>query len=382
MESVLIATDNKGIGSDVQKSLVACLGKDMDAVLCSMSEASKKAQEKKPSALLIDVQNLSSAALPFIEANASSPNPLRIVGLGEPSDVGLVMKLIRLGVKDYLHYPVSEEEIRNIFHAASNVKMMPEKDGCKIITFYGPKGGSGVTFLAMNVGVALAKKHNAKVVLCDFSYQCGDIATYLNLEPAYTLRDIADNDHLLDSSFVEGTMVQHKSGVRVIAGPRENQEPLNQDHVHVLKSLIQVLRSSCDYLVLDGGRTNPALLQYLMSESTGLFLIGNPDVASFKGLISVYNKLRGLHYPTEKISIVMNRHNSKNHIETKVFEKATRHPIDFYIPNNFSLCIEAVNTGQSVFEIDSKSDLAGKISDMARFIAKTDHAQQMQSARG
>ena len=96
--------------------------------------------------------------------------------------------------------------------------------------------------------------------------------------------------------------------------------------------------------------------------------MGNPDVVSLKGLIALFNKLKALHYDTQKIKVLINRHNSKNKIDAKEFENMTKHSITSNLPNNYMLCIEAVNSGQPLSTVNPRGDLSKKIEELADII--------------
>ena len=289
---------------------------------------------------------------------------------GQGLDLDLVLKLIRSGAKDFLTLPFREEEVRMLFSrlaAAVPQTEEPTKLG-KIITLFSPKGGTGVTLVSANLGAALAKKKPHRVAVCDLSNPLGDIGTYLNLTPQYTIRDLIDNYQLLDTSLLEGVMVEHPSGIHVLAAPHEDQEPLSSMHLKELRTIFLLLRQSFDFILIDAGHTDPSLTQLALMECDLILLLGNLDLPSLKGLVSSYTKLLRLHYDPEKIKIIINRYNSKNQLDLKEFEKKVRHPISARLPNNYSLCVEAINTGRPLSEIHENSDLVKQIAELARSI--------------
>lgn len=330
-------------------------------------------------AVLIDLVHSSSQALIVVQKIQGLSSVPKIIGAGEPQDVPHLMKFIKHGVKDFLTIPFDDDEIRELIKKlgassgsdGQEPAPLPKEKEAKIITFSSPKGGAGVTLLTANLSVILASHYKNRVVVCDLASQCGDIATYLNLSPHYTVRDIIDNSHLMDTSFLEGCLLSHVSGVKILAAPAENQEALSPDNLPALKSIFSLLKKSFDIILVDSSHLAPPLSQYVASNSDLVFLVGNPDVVSLKGLVGAFNKLREMHYDAQRIKVLINRHNSKSQIDGDEFEKMTRHPIAAYLPNNFMLCIEAVNTGQPITHIQEKSDLAKKISELAGLILRS-----------
>ena len=156
-------------------------------------------------------------------------------------------------------------------------------------------------------------------------------------------------------------MLLHESGVKILAAPRPDQAPLSADLIHPIRILLALLKKNYSTVLVDAGALNPALLQLVMSESDGIYLVGNPDVVSLKGLIAFVNNLKNAHYAPEKIKVLVNRYNSKYQVGVKEFEKLTHHAISTYLPNDYSLCIEAANAGKPLPE---KSELARKIAEL------------------
>lgn len=374
---ILVVTNNSLFAEEALTLLDRVASSSFLVKSCSFHDVFRQIEGNPPTCFLIDLAEASEMTYSVIQKISSFSMTSRIACVGHPSDASLVIKLIKIGVKDFLNSPVREDELRVLIGevvsapSAAGVSTVKKSDSSgKIITLYSPKGGSGVTLITTNLAVALAQNQKAKVVVCDLSPQCGDVATYLNLTPQYTLRDVIDNQSLLDISFLEGIMVEHSSGVKILAAPRENQDPPNSDHLNTLKSILTLLKQSYNIVLIDGGHLEPTLLQFVMSQSDLIGLVGNPDVVSLKGLIALFNKLKMLHYDTQRIKIIINRHNSKSKIDSKEFENMTKHPIACNLPNNYMLCIEAVNSGQPLSSINAKADLAKKIEDLAEIVTQ------------
>ncbi|GEM_PF-2208699 len=342
---------------------------------CTFNEALSQPKEQNPFLVLIDLTEPEEFVFSQAKRIAAHFENAKVVCIGHPSDVAVVLEFIKVGVKDFLKLPLNEEEIKKLCERSLDppefLTVNTKIKKAKVITLYSPKGGTGLTFLTVNLGVALAKGGQNKVTVCDFSPQCGDAATYLNLAPQYSVRDIIDNNPALDTSFLDGVLLKHPTGVRILAATtQQEQDTLTFEHLNTVESILKILKTSNAFILIDGGHLDPSLLQYVMLESDMIFLVGNPDVVSLKGLVASFNALKTQGIDTEKIKIIINRYNSKSQIDTKEFEKKTKHPITAQLPNNYMLCIEAVNTGQPLSHIQEKSDLSKKINEMAEMILK------------
>lgn len=383
---LLVVTRKEAFFKGATNALSHAFSSSVECKRCFVEEFIRQFDTHKPFAVLIDLGNpeLShEVLLTAIKHVQAASDTVKIICAAEPNDASLVLRLVRMGIKDFLSYPFVESEIQKLsdeMFQEMNQSSLVSKS--KLITFFSPKGGTGVTLLTANTAVALAEDRNCRVAAVDLSYQCGDVATYLNVPTQYTFRDVIDNHALLDSSFLSGVLSKHSSGVHILGGPKETQDPADENHMNILRSLLSFLKSSFNYVLVDGGRLNRTLLHYVMSESDMIFLIANPDVVSLKGLVSYFNQLKLQHYDPKRIKVVINRFNSKNQIDSKEFEKITKHTISFFIPNNYTQCIDAVNQGVPLKDISEKSDLTRKIQEIAAMIRDAESKSGTASDKG
>lgn len=302
----------------------------------------------------------------------------KIVVAGIPSNSQLVVQLVKMGAHDFVAFPINLGEVRAVFsqtetNARSAQSQEPEHKNITI-TVLGPKGGSGVTLLTANLAVALAKQHPNQVIACDLSAQCGDLATYLDLSPTYNIRHWLDRYGQIDETYMDGLILKHDLGAHVLAGPSMDQEPLGSKHLRELQSILMALKQKYKFLLIDSGTVDPGLLQQCLTHSDIILLVGCLDIPSLKGLTNIYQNLVKLDFMPEQIRIAVNRFNSKNQISINAFEKNINHPIACFLPNNYPLCSESVNTGKPLIELDAKSELVKKIGELAASVQNPEAA--------
>ena len=115
-----------------------------------------------------------------------------VVVLSEQSPNGHLRRLFEAGADDIVTLPESREEV--LF---SLRKALARKQGTAVtkklaplVCVFGPKGGTGKTIIATNVGVSLASNgHN--VALVDLDLQFGDVGLALGLAPERTIFELA-----------------------------------------------------------------------------------------------------------------------------------------------------------------------------------------------
>ncbi len=151
----------------------------------------------------------------------------------------------------------------------------------KVVTFIGVKGGVGVTSLAVNVGVMMARG-GLKSIFLDMqpyglaaSSQLGlpisrVDASFLRMKP----QDI-------NRAAVESFMVKHASGLMVFPSifPDFSIKEIPEDFA---RKLIQTLSFMSDYLLIDGGSRIDRATEVALRDSDKVVLAVEPDPLSLK----------------------------------------------------------------------------------------------------
>ncbi|UUZ47575.1 AAA family ATPase [Massilia sp. B-10] len=128
-----------------------------------------------------------------------------------------------------------------------------------MLAFVSCKGGSGATFLATNLGYALASLENKKVCLLDLNLQFGDATLFVSEhKPVATLADVCKQIHRIDPSFLAASMVSVTPNFSVLAAPEDpsHSEDVKPEHVD---TLLKLARRHYDFILLDIGRTLDAV---------------------------------------------------------------------------------------------------------------------------
>jgi len=120
-----------------------------------------------------------------------------------------------------------------------------------VTAVYSPRGGAGVTTLAVNLALALAGKHPDDTVLLDLDVLFGHALANLWLEPRGVLAQIAPATmRQLDRGGLDYYLLAHSSSLRIFpaaARPEESQT-ITGDHI---RAAIATLRRHFGHIVLD-----------------------------------------------------------------------------------------------------------------------------------
>lgn len=287
---------------------------------------------------------------------------------------------MRVGLSDVIEAPLDEQKIeaainqfagdvlerdRRVLNPADITE--PEAGRGKVITVMSAKGGSGKTVTATNLALLLTRYEGKRVVLVDADLQFGDCCLVLQLEPRFTMVNAAHEIHHLDSSLLATLLTEHHSGLKVLAAPLE---PAFADDITTagLMQMIEILRESFDYVIVDTASMLDELLLSLVEAGDHILMVVDMDLPSVKNAKLALETLRLLKFPTDKVQLVMNRANAKARLDDKEIETALKMRISAAVPSDGAVAA-SVNEGRPVVESAPKSRIAKGFESVAELVA-------------
>ena len=249
-------------------------------------------------------------------------------------------------------------------------------ESCRVITLFSPKGGTGKTALACNMGAMYAKRLNKRTLLVDLDLQFGDVAVMLGADPRNTILDLVMSSGDLDAEKLVGFVTQHESGLHVLPAPTrpEDAELVTEDR---LASLLTAAKQAYDVVIIDTPPNFNASVLTALDRTDDLLVVASFDIPAIKSVKVSLQTLEMLHYPLDRCHVVLNRSDSKVGLKESDIEKTLGKPVRFGIPSDRAVPT-AVNRGVPVIMTDPKSKVTQGIRKMC--IALTPEAAG--SARG
>src|SRR5262249_57186131 len=119
----------------------------------------------------------------------------------------------------------------------------------RVVPVFSPKGGTGKTVTATNLGAALAKQ-GRKTLLLDLDLQFGDAAIVMGVEPEKTVYDLVVAPGELDFEKLAGYTTKHPCGLDILPAPLrpEDAELVTESKI---TRLLEVAREAYDVIVVD-----------------------------------------------------------------------------------------------------------------------------------
>jgi pilus assembly protein CpaE len=260
---------------------------------------------------------------------------------------------------------VHQREVRRRKQLESEVQSGGEKGG-RIVALRGAKGGVGATTLATNLAVALRRKSGKRVALVDANLFGGDVPVALNLVPTSSISELIPHLHALDDDLLGSTMMQHSSGVSVLAAPSEFEraEAIRSEE---LQRILEALRARYDYVIVDCAPFVDHNTLVTLDLANLLLLVSTPEIVALKNAARFIQLGLELGYSDTKLRFVVNRMKSRYAISRADFEKHLDYPMSFAVPNDQAV-LRALMRGEPLVVDEPRSRAARAIDRLANVI--------------
>jgi pilus assembly protein CpaE len=323
----------------------------------------------KPSAAIIALGSNSEQAIKFIKRLTSESPTTAVISAAKDASPDLILQSLRAGAREFLRLPISQEELKTVLDRVAEFSAVqvdaPKKKG-RMIAVFSSKGGCGTSFIATNLAAATA----ARTVLVDLNLQAGDLPLFLGVDPKYSFADMAENRTRLDEALIKSFTTPYSARLSVLAAPKEADSADEIEPEHVFE-VLQRLRESYDYVVLDPQHTFDSITLAALDQSDEIVLILTLDIPAIRSTQRALEIFDRLGYPRKKIRIVVNRWSKQIDLDLRQVEKFLGEPVIGFVPSDYQTAVTSINLGRPLVQSDPNCKIALEIRRIARTIATT-----------
>ena len=285
----------------------------------------------------------------------------------------LILRAMRAGANEFFPWPRDAleppetlvEGVREALRAVA-VRMRANKtgggQGGRTLSFFGAKGGSGTTTIAVNCASELARTAKRSTVIVDLNPFLGEVALFLGVRPRFTVVDALDNLHRLQDEFLRELVSKHQSGLDILAGSDQLGRPGPAD-AQGIEELLQVLARTYDFVVIDGGTLTHACAELAVFAADTIFLVANPDVPSIRNTQRLVDRMRQMGAGDDRISLLLNRSSEQHVIAPQQIQQAVGVSVHHAFPSDYETVSAALNAGVPL----SMSNHSALASEFTRF---------------
>ena len=303
----------------------------------------------------------------------------RVLAISDTPEVDLIVRVMRLGVKEFLSSPIIKTEFFDVLkRVAEQLNGQNQKTTkSRMITVFSNKGGIGKTSVAANLAFELAKITKENVALVDLNFQFGDITTFMDLHPTFNISYMLKNPDKINKDFLLNTMEKYKnSSLYVLADPPvfKQAEEISRKEI---ENLISVLKETFSYIIVDAESSFNAKNITTLDNSDLILLVTVANLPALRNTQRCLELFEKLGYDREKTQIVVNRYMENDEIKESDVEKVLSKEIYWKIPNNYFAIMTAINKGIPVSILNGSTNIAQSYKELAQKISDNLYKQNM-----
>lgn len=332
--------------------------------------------------LIAHLDPFPETVLPVVASVAQSHPHLAVFVISQSTDGQHILAAMRSGVREFLTKPVERERI-----AAAIEKVVDQSMGTvelgRLIPVIGTVGGCGASMLSVNLAVELTEFAQSRpVAVVDLDFRYGQLGTMFDVQPDYTIADLADTPEQLDQGVIDKVMVKHSTGVHVLARPNLFSQADQITAAHCA-SVLAALQQMYEYVVIDGpSRFDPGGLSVLDLSNSNLLVI-QLLVTSVRNVHRMLEELREGGYNLDRFRIVCNRvGRESSHLTIEHVQDTLRRKVSHQLPDDWKTVSSAINMGMSLREYAPKSKVRASIHELAERIAHPEQEVNEEVTKG
>ncbi len=362
MIKILIVDDIAETRENIRKLLQFEADFNVVGAARSGTEALEMARESKPDVVIMDINMPDMDGITATQKLLKDVPYAQIIILSVQSEPDYMRRAMMAGARDFISKPPSGDElistIRTLAVRAHEQRADLEKREemesqtpafvasaplGRLIAFFSAKGGVGCTTLATNAAIGLARG-GASTVLVDANLQFGDAAVFLNLQVRNSIGDLAVHMDELEHEIVDDVLMQHESGISLLAAPPrpELADEVRSDHV---RAVLHELKRRFEYVIVDTSSTMDDTSLAVLDSAELLIAVATPDIPSIKDTRLLFDLLNVLEFPHEHVMFVLNKTDRRTGITAEAVSENLKRPVDAEIPVDERVVVASINRG-------------------------------------
>lgn len=297
-----------------------------------------------------------------------------VVSLVPDSNPQLILQALRLGAKDFLTQPFTNDQFRTVMEKLA--QLLPEliSEQGRVITVIPAKGGCGASTLAFNLAAQLKRGGSSRTLLADMDPVTGTQAFQMKLKPGFSFLDILNHGASLDADIWRG-VVQNYSGMDVLLSPENPVEGAQE--MGDSRPILEFSRRLYDHVVADMGNAYGEWALSALRCTDDAFLVTTNELPALQAAqrVMAYYESNGI--LRQRIHLVINRFNRDVGLTKEMIETALQSDIYQLINSDYEGVQRALLDGKP---IQASTSIGKQISMMADRILGHDMEKQKKKA--
>ncbi len=282
----------------------------------------------------------------------------------QASDV--LLRALRTGIREVVPLASVEKDLLPALHRLQRLASDKGNRQSKVLSFFSCKGGSGATFLAANLGYALAKDPETRVLLIDLNLQFGDAHLLVSdRKPTMSLADLAREIERVDVAFLKASAIDILPNFGLIPSPEDPSLSREVRSSHV-DTLLALARTEFDYVILDLGRSLDPVTVRALDQSDFVMPVLQVTVPFVREAKRFLQVLRSLDYPASKVRLLVNRYQKGGDLTLDDVSRGLGMQVFSTIPNHYASVAASVNQGVPIMKLARSSPVSRALEGLAK----------------
>jgi pilus assembly protein CpaE len=369
--SIVIIDQDKLSRDSIISTLKPC--SDFVTLLGSVdnfADGASAIQKAAPNVVILGVKDIEQGVQDVQSITHKFPR-VSVIACAAEKNVEWFIALMRAGAVEYLLRPIEHDELKQSLQKIGRLlaKSAPvEAPAGEVIAVYNPIGGMGTTTVAVNLAAALSEG-GAKVALVDLNLEAGDVNTFLNVNPTYTLSSVTSNVERLDANFLMSVMTRHPSGPFLLTEPLEVDEAVSITPEQVQRILV-LLKGIFRYVVIDCVGQLAGCNLAIFGNSNLILFTTTLSLPALKNTKRYLSAMEHKGFGEDRVKLIINRYRPKSDIQIKDAEKVLARTVYQTIPNEYVDVVDSINKGMPVVNLLPRSPISKAIQGLAGLVKK------------
>jgi len=265
-------------------------------------------------------------------------------------DPQMLLEAFRVGVKEFLSQPVTRQEMEPAlarFEERFSAKVaQSDRQLGRVVSVIGARGGVGVSTVATNMATSVQQASKGQSVsLMDLDLHGGDLGLFLDLHASQGLKQLAKDISRLDETILRSALVQHDSGLQLLASGYEAFEDTEYVHGSTMR-VIGLLRSMHQHIFIDCGHILDPAVKEALDYSDEVIVITTLSLPAIRRTKRLLEAFIAAQYPADKVLVVVNRYTSSQKDLLSETESMLAVRMAGLIPNDYGTASEAIDHGK------------------------------------
>ena len=302
---------------------------------------------------------------------------LQIVAFHDDLSAPILMKLMQIGIREYLPVPFELRALADILirvrEAAEKSPMVSPQTNL-IYTFLPSKPGVGTTTLAINAAIAMARQPDTSCLLMDLDLNSGLVRFQLKLDNEHSILDAAEHAAKMDEALWPN-LVSSKGQLDILHAGKIQTGVRIEDSA--IRNLIDYARKSYKAICVDLSGNMEKYALEAMKESKQIFVVCTPEIPSLHLAREKYQYLKALDLGN-RVSFLLNRQSKGDLLQLGKIEELLGTKVVMSFPNDYRGVNQAMSEGK---EVDQRTELGRQIHKFSHALLELGTAGQPETAK-